>query len=319
MTYQRADGTRVLIVGELNIDMVVSGLNSLPILGQEILAETCRAVLGSSSAICAAGMARLGAEVDYIGKIGDDDRGRFVRRELDRLGVGTDHLIVDPDVATGITISLTFPADRAMVTYLGSISALTYREIDMSLLQGGRHLHVGSYYLQRALQPQMSELFTEAHEAGLTISLDTGCDPENQWRDGRILDLLRLVDVFLPNELEACAIAGTERVDDAARQLADLGPLVVVKRGAEGAMAVSADGYVVQSTGFVVDAVDTTGAGDSFDAGCIYAYVLRQLPLDVALRMANACGALSTQGYGGTAAQATPEMLERFLREHGEN
>ena len=311
-------GSRVVVVGELNVDMIVGGLDSMPLLGREIVARQCRTVLGSSSAICASGMARLGAQVDYVGKIGDDERGRFVRNELELLGIGTTHLVVDPEIATGITISLTFPVDRAMVTYLGSISALAYEEIDLSVLRGCQHLHVGSYYLQHSLQPRLAELFTAAHDAGASVSMDTGFDPDDKWRDGRLVDLLELVDIFLPNELEACSIAGTDSVEGASRWLAERCSLVVVKLGAEGSMATDKSGQIVRQAGFRVDAVDTTGAGDSFDAGFVYGHVLRHLPLAHALRVANACGALSTLGYGGTAAQPSAQDLHEFLRRHPE-
>lgn len=310
---------RVVVVGELNVDMILGGLDSMPLLGKEIVARQCRTVLGSSSAICASGMARLGAQVDYVGKIGDDDRGRFVRNELELLDVGTMHLIVDPEIATGITISLTFPVDRAMVTYLGSISALAYEEIDLSVLRGCQHLHVGSYYLQHSLQPHLAELFAAAHDAGASVSMDTGCDPSEKWRDGRLVELLESVDIFLPNELEACAIAGTDSVESASQWLAKRCSLVVVKLGAEGSMATDRSGEIVRQAGFKVDVVDTTGAGDSFDAGFLCSYVLRRLPLSKALRAANACGALSALGYGGTAAQPSAQELDEFLRGHPED
>jgi len=316
MIGQRSEHVRAVVVGELNVDVIVSGLDSLPVLGREILADECRTVLGSSSAICASGMAHLGMEVEYVGKLGADDRGRFVRRELEKLGIGTQRVVIDSNVATGITISLTFPADRALVTYMGSISALLYPEIDLSVLEGCRLLHVGSYYLQQDLQPQMPDLFAAAREAGVSVSLDPGDDPDERWRDGRLLSLLRQVDVFLPNEREACAIAGMDNVDDALGKLSELGPLVVIKRGPVGSMAKAQDGPIVRSQGFVVDAVDTTGAGDSFGAGFLYSRFARCLPLEESLRIGNACGAMSTLGVGGTGTQATPDRLEVFLREH---
>jgi len=310
---------RVVVIGELNADMIVGGMDSLPLLGKELIARECRTVLGSSSAICASGMAHLGVSVDYVGKIGNDDRGRFVQNALELLNIGTTHLVVDPEIATGITISLTFPADRAMITYLGSISALSFEEIDLSVLMGCHHLHVGSYYLQHSLQPRLTELFSAAHDAGVSVSMDTGCDPDDRWRDGRLVDLLELVEIFLPNEMEACAIAGIDSVERAAQWLATRCPLVVVKLGVEGALAADSSGRIIRQAGFKVDAVDTTGAGDSFDAGFVYSYVICGLSLSRALRVANACGALSTLGYGGTAAQPSVQELDEFMRRHPED
>ena len=306
---------RILVVGELNVDLILTGLTGFPSLGREVLASGMRMVMGSSSAICAAGLARLGARVAFLGKVGVDYYGDFIVEELRRLGVDTRHLIRDPVVRTGATISLAHGGDRALITYLGCISHLRLEEIDTSILRRYRHLHVGSYFLQRGLQVGLPELFRRAHQMGLTTSLDTGYDPEEEWGGEGLLALLERVDIFLPNEVEACAIARTDDVEAALRELADRAGLVVVKRGAEGAISWK-DGRVVRSPAFPVEVVDTTGAGDSFDAGFLYAHVVRGMPLEEALRFANGCGALSTTGVGGTAAQPTLEEVLAFLEAH---
>jgi sugar/nucleoside kinase (ribokinase family) len=305
-------GKRVLVIGELNVDMVVSGLDTLPKLAQEITAADLQVVLGSSSAICAAGLARLGAEVDFLGKVGDDYFGDLVTRELRELGVGTRHVVRDPAVRTGVTISLTYAQDRALVTYLGSIAALRLTDIQTSILEDYDHMHVGSYFLQKGLQPEIQDLFELAHRTGLTTSLDTGWDPEERWGGDELLELLALVDIFFPNEVEACAITGTDNAELALRELGQRTVLAVVKMGAEGAMALH-HGEIVHSPGFRVDVADTTGAGDSFDAGFVFAHIVQGQPLEDALRFANACGALSATGYGGTAAQPTLQQVQEML------
>lgn len=303
---------RILVVGELNVDLIVSGMRAFPALGQEILADGLYTVLGSSSAICAAGLARLGAKVFFLGKVGVDYYGDFVADQLRRLGVDVEHVIRDGVTRTGVAISLTYPNDRALVTYLGCIPNLRLEEISMSILSRYTHLHVGSYFLQRGLQAGLPELFRSARRNRLTVSLDTGHDPEGEWGNEELPALLDLVDIFLPNEEEACAIARVDDPEAALRKLAQHARLVVVKRGAYGAIALQ-DGQIVRVPGFRVDAVDTTGAGDSFDAGFVYARVVRRLPLEEALRFANACGAISTTGYGGTAAQPTLEQALSFV------
>ncbi len=303
----------ILVIGELNVDLIVSGLTAFPSLGQEILVSGLRLVIGSSSAICAGGLARLSAEVDFLGKLGVDDYGDFVTDQLRLLGVGTAHIIRDSAVATGVTISLTYPEERALITYPGCITHLRLDDIDASILPYYRHLHVGSYFLQRRLQVGLPELFRQAHRVGLTISLDTGCDPDGVWGDEDLLILLRSVDIFLPNEDEAHSIARVDDTEKALRKLAKRARLVVVKCGASGAMSLR-NGQIVHSPGFEVEVVDTTGAGDSFNAGFIYAHSIRRLSLEEALRFANACGALSTTGLGGTAAQPTLEQVLTFLQ-----
>jgi len=303
---------KILVIGELNVDMIVSGLDAFPSLGREILADVLRVVMGSSSAICAAGLARLGARVDFLGKVGVDYYGDFIADELQRLGVGTRHLIRDNVVRTGMTIALTYPQDRALITYLGCISHLRAADISPSVFKGYDHLHVGSYFLQKGLQPGLPELFDQARRARLTVSLDTGWDPEEKWGDGALLDLLGQVDIFLPNADESRAIARVEDAEEALRELSKRAGLVVAKRGAAGAVTLR-DGEILPSPGFQVHSVDTTGAGDSFNAGFLFAYVVQQRPLEEALRFANACGALSTTGYGGTAAQPTMHQVMELL------
>lgn len=304
--------SRTLVVGELNVDLVVSGLSVFPSLGQETLASDLHVVMGSSSAICAAGLARLGARVDFLGKVGEDTYGDLVVEQLRLLGVGTDHVIQDGTMRTGVTISLTYVHDRALVTVPGCIPDLRLEDIDTSILRRYGHLHVGSYFLQQGLQPGLVELFGQARRAGLSVSLDVGFDPYEGWGDANLMAVLRLVDIFLPNDVEARQIARVDDTEAALWELAKAARLVVVKCGPAGAMALH-DGQVVRSPAFPVDVVDTTGAGDSFNAGFIHAYVFQGLPLQEALRFANACGALSATGVGGTAAQPTLEQVRAFL------
>ena len=304
----------ILVVGELNLDLIVSGLPYFPMLGREVVATSMDLVLGSSSAICAAGLTRLGARVDFVGKVGLDHDGDLVLSQLRQSGVGTSHVIQDPSLRTGLTISLNLSVDRALITFMGCIPALRLEDVPLAILQNYRHLHVGSYFLQKNLRRGLPELFRQAHRAGLTVSLDTGCDPDGRWGDGELPDLLRQVDVFMPNEEEARAITRADDAESALRHLSRRAELVVVKRGARGALSM-ASGQVIQSPGFKVNVLDTTGAGDSFNAGFLFARIVRGMPVAESLHFANACGALCVTGYGGTAAQPTLERVEAFLRE----
>ena len=103
---------RILVIGELNVDLIVSGLASLPALGRELTCTGFSRALGSSSAIFARALAGLGAQVDFVGKVGDDDNGRFMVAQLQEIGIGTDGVVSDPAVQTGITISLTGDVSR---------------------------------------------------------------------------------------------------------------------------------------------------------------------------------------------------------------
>lgn len=292
----------VIAVGELNVDLILTG-DVLPAFGQaEKLIDDATLTLGSSTAIFACGAARLGLRVAFIGKVGDDEFGRFVVAQLQARRVDTRGVIIDPSIKTGLSVILSQPHDRAILTHLGSIAALRYAEIDQSLLARGRHLHLGSYFLLNALRPQIPTLFADARRLGLTTSLDTNYDPAEGW-DGGLHDVLTHTDLFLPNETELRAIAGVHEIPAALAVMATAKRLVAVKLGAEGAMA-SGKGENIQAPSIAMDVIDTTGAGDSFDAGFIYGH-LAGWPVEQILRFACVCGALSTRAAGGTMAQAT--------------
>jgi sugar/nucleoside kinase (ribokinase family) len=169
-----------------------------------------------------------------------------------------------------------------------------------------------SYFLQRSLQAGLPDLLEEARRNGATTSLDTNWDPDERWADG-VRDALRSVDTFLPNEAEALALTGAESVTSAAKKLSEIIPDVVIKRGPRGAYAIS-DGEVHDVPAMPIDVRDTTGAGDSFDAGYVYGQ-LAGMPTRKRLRAACICGALSTRGLGGVATQATEAELFAALEE----
>lgn len=304
---------RILVIGELNVDLIVSGLPSLPVLGQELLCDDFQMALGSSSAICASWLAALGAAVDFWGKVGRDPYGEFVVSELDHRGISTDGVIRDPSIRTGVTVSLTYPQDRAMLTYLGSIAALRLDDLGLDLLARYDHLHSASIFLQQGLRPGLPALYRAAQEAGLTTSLDSGWDPEEQWGHD-IFDVLPHVDFFVPNEFEAINFTGASTVEQAAAELSRYAGTVVVKLGREGALAYTGE-QVWKAPGFKVEVVDTTGAGDAFNAGFLYARVVESRPMPEALRFANACGAIAVTTIGGAAVLLGAAKVDAFIEE----
>ena len=196
------------------------------------------------------------------------------------------------------------------MTYLGAIAALRAEDLPEGALGGYGHLHVSAYFLQDALRPGLRDLFAAARGTGLTTSLDTGYDPSEKWsRD--LIDTLREVDVFLPNEVEIQGITGCRDVEEGLRALENGHTLVVGKLGAQGCM-VRDERKLLKVSAFPVRVVDTTGAGDSLNAGFLHAWLQRR-PLEDCLRFGAACGALSTRGLGGTATQPSEEEAEKFI------
>jgi sugar/nucleoside kinase (ribokinase family) len=305
---RRLDGIDLLVVGDANPDVVLTGAPRRPAFGQrEQLVTAGSLVLGGSAAILACGAARLGLRVAFVGRVGDDAAGRFALATLADRGVDTGGCVVDPALPTAITVVLVHDDDRAILTSPGCLESLAADDVDLDLVARSRHLHVSSLFLQPRLAEGLAELFRAARAAGTGTSLDPNDDPSGRWGGG-LHEVLAVTDVLLPNEREALAIAG--RLDGnlaaAARDLAARGPLPVIKCGAQGALAY-AGGEPVRAAGPVVTVADTVGAGDSFDAGFL-AGRLTGRDLRESLALAAACGSLSTRASGGTDAQ--PSMAE---------
>jgi sugar/nucleoside kinase (ribokinase family) len=301
---------RILVAGELNVDLVMTGLPSLPVIGRELTAADFRVVLGSSSAITAARLAALGADVDFIGIAGKDDFGRFVLDELRRFGVGTDR-IEQVDIPTGVTIALTYSHDRALLTYPGTIAAYDGSGITPELLANYDHLHVGAYYLQTGLQPALPPLFKSARKHGLTTSLDVGWDPSEQWHNNPWLaPTLAHTDFFFPNESEAAALMGEGDIGSLAAQV---GGWLIVKQGGKGAAAYNKLGETIAVSALPVEVVDTTGAGDAFNAGFIYAHRVAGDPVQDAMRFAAACGAQAVTQVGGATGAPSAASVGQFI------
>ncbi len=298
----------VLVAGEINPDLVLSG-NVMPEFGQvEKIVDNAVMSIGSSSAIFACGAARLGLKVAFIGKCGDDHFGRFMLEEMQKRDVNIDHVIIEKEGKTGLSVILTAGADRAILTYLGLIPSLRAEDIPDDLLLDSRHLHVASYFLQEELRPGLLGLFTRAQQMGLTTSLDTNYDPSEQWLGFN--ELLSVTNLFFPNETEVKSLTREADINRAAEAIRSKTGIAAIKLGAKGAMGVSST-QTIKVDSIPVKVADTVGAGDSFAAGFIYGY-LQQWDLGKSLRLACVCGALSTRAAGGTSSQPTLEEAMQY-------
>ncbi|MEN0084692.1 MAG: carbohydrate kinase family protein [Leifsonia sp.] len=308
----------VLVVGDANPDLLLTG-DTVPRFGQaEQLLDGADLLLGGSAAIVAHGLARLGVRTALAAVVGDDPFGAFVLERLREGGVDVSAVETSESLPTGISVVLSEPHDRAILTLPGTIPALTAEAVLAAVdrLQP-RHVHVASYFLQPQLASELPGVLDALASRGVTVSLDTNWDSAERWTG--LEEVLRRVAVFLPNGEEALAIGSAvvgrrlTDIDEAASVLSRLGCRVVVKAGAEGGIVFSGGERVAAAPGLVLEVVDTTGAGDSFDAGYLAALDAGVTAEEDRVRWAAVAGSLSVRGRGGTGAQATRDDLAGVL------
>lgn len=300
----------VVVVGDANPDLVLTG-DVVPRFGQaEQLLDSAALVLGGSAAIVACGLARLGVTTAIVAVVGDDEFGRATRTLLEDAGVDTRWLRTDARTPTGVSVILSAES-RAILTHPGTIATTDATALPtLDELAGVRHVHSASLFLQPLLAPTLPGYLAALRERGATTSCDTNWDPTERWELAGAT--IAACDVFLPNTAELAAITGVDDHDEAVRRFTDDGATVALKNGAAGGIAWAPDGLRVSAPGIAVDVVDTTGAGDTFDAGFLSGWV-EGAALDECLARAVAAGSLSTRGLGGTATQPTRAELDAVL------
>lgn len=301
------------IAGELNLDLILYGLPAVMDTERDLLGTAFTSTLGSSSAIVAHNAAALGMRVSFATLVGDDDLGRIALQRLSEVGVDISGAIVDPSTSTGVTILLPHGAERHSLTYRGSIAGLTVGHLDRQSLLQARHFHLSSLFLQTGLHPGIVNLLWFLKSSGVSISLDTNDDPEDKWGTP-LQEILPYVDLFLPNERELCRMARGANLENALQLLGATVPTIIVKRGRLGCR-VKHHSEVFDVPGLAVNPVDTIGAGDSFDAGFLCAW-LKGKDLVTCARLGNITGALSTLAPGGIEAFRNLPLRESFFREH---
>jgi len=301
-----------LVIGDANVDLVVVGCNALPLPGQEIFVEDMSLHVGGGAAIFGLTLAKLGKAVAFKGVVGQDYYGQYVLDQFRQAGIDTSALKRSDLGATGLSIAINPERDRSFISYAGTNAELQLdRFIDMEPIPA-RHVHLTGYRGSRNHE-SFVRIIRRLKAAGITVSLDVGWDDTGEWYDG-VFDLMDVIDVFFMNETEALHYTRCSAIEDSIEQLRNWRKNVVVKRGAEGATAIIG-GTVTHQAGYSVHVVDTTGAGDSFNAGYVDGY-LSGLSVEECLTYGNACGALSVQNYGGSTGAVDLPQLTAFIEAH---
>lgn len=295
----------VLVAGEIYIDLVFAGFDSWPQPGQEAFARDFHREIGGGAAITSCGLATLGTRTALLGVIGEAER-EWVAARLGERSVDTSMLAADADEPTGTTVAVTVPQDRAFFTYRGANKRFA-QTIAAANFEGVRHVHL-AWAVPWDCAPT---LFARIHRSGATVSVDAGWHPE--WlADPRAPGALRDADLVFLNEAEAAAMTAETGRNRVLRRIyrSEL-PAAAVKLGPDGAVMI-AGGAIHSAPPVRVTPIDTTGAGDCFDAGFLHAWLQGGSPA-ICLAAGNLCGALSTEAYGGIAGFPTRERFHKEL------
>jgi ribokinase len=294
----------VLAVADLCFDMLITGPQQPQFNQVELLVDDYKIDLGGSVGIFASQFSKLGGSIALIGNIGNDIPGDIILKRLREAGVNTDLISKSDTEHTAMGLNLFCKGDRAMLTYLGVMDRNNGSTFTEDLVPKARHWHIGGYFLLRELIPAWPAWMHTLKKNGITVSLDTNWDPSGNWED--VFQLLKMVDVFLPNENEALAITGKDDLIEAGFQLAEQCPLVVIKTGEKGAIvfkgAEKIEYSIPSSLLENLNIVDTTGAGDNFDAGFMFSW-LSGKEEKICIETAFRCAVSSLNALGGIEKQ----------------
>lgn len=301
---------RLLFIGEINVDVLMGGMETPPVVDREVPCRTYEVAMGASTVISACAYASLGGAVSFAGLAGEDDYGEFMLCGLRNFGIDTTLVRRTRDVRTGVTVNMICGSTRTQVTYPGTIEAYGGEGLDEAVLARFDHIHFGGVYLETRLRSRIAGLLGRARSLGLTTSLDPQWDPAGRWE---CMDAwLPLLTYLFVNEGEAASIASAASAEEACRALAGRTACPVVKTGRCGALVFDG-GHPASVPGFPVDVVDTTGAGDCFNAAFLYARLEKDATLREAARFANAVAARSCTFAGGVSARTSYDDAQKFI------
>jgi ribokinase len=302
---------KIIVIGSLNMDLVGCAAR-IPVVGETITGHTFFSEPGGKGANQAFAAAKLGGRVAMVGRVGGDDFGRQMRANLERVSCDVSAVLTFPDVSSGI--ALIFVADtgqNSIVIVPGANGRFSPEDIDAA-----REFLVGASWTLLQLENPLPTVLAAARAAGLAgarVILDPA--PAQPVPD----ELFALADIITPNETEAAILAdlppASLNPDEAlaiARKLQARGAkTVIVKLGEQGCLLVNLEGSQLLAAP-PVRAVDTTAAGDEFNAGLAVA-LSEGLDLPSACRFANAAAALSVTKLGAQASAPTRAELNDFI------
>lgn len=306
---------KTLFIGDINVDIIMGGLESFPIPDKEITCKSFDVTLGSSAVLCACAYSSLGGKGAFLGLAGNDDYGDYLVKGISDFGLDTSLIKRTGEVKTGVTLNLIKDSSRTQVTYPGAIIEFSKEHINTEDLKKFGHIHFAGPYLQLKFISAITGLLEFAKKVGITTSLDPQWDAAEKWE--YMDEWLPLLTYFFANTDEALSITGAANIESACHSLKEKTAFPVVKDGGNGVFIFD-NGKINHVPSRKIDVVDTTGAGDSFNAGFMYAKLIKNMGNFDAARFANAVAARSCTFVGGVNARSTYNDVLKFMEEKNE-
>lgn len=295
----------ILVPGDYFCDVVFNGVPRMPTLGSEIYTQGLTVTVGGALNTVFA-MKRLGLKVGWIARLGNDVFSRLTLEAVEREGIDTSLIEWLDRPYQRVTVSLSFPHDRSFISYVDPGHGILTLTAEVMSRVSFRHLHFAGL----TTGPQACALIEAAHTHQAEVSMDCQDHPATL-ADPAVAEALTHVDLFMPNASEAMRLTDTLTVEEAGNRLRQVTHCAVIKDGAQGA-SLWCRGQHLAVPALDVLPVDTTGAGDVFNAGFLTAWLEGADPLDC-LRWGNACGGLSTLGFGGAVSAPTRAQAQEAV------
>jgi len=307
----------VVCVGVLVADAIARSVEKLPEKGKLELVNNISLYTGGCAANSGVDMAKIGLKAGVIGNLGDDGFGGFMRSALAQSGIHVEGIRVKSGVSTSASLVMVTPdGERSFIHCTGANGYFTEDDIDYEIIKDSCFVFVAGTMLMPRFDGTECALFLKkCKEMGKTTILDTAWDSTGRWME-ILQPAMPYIDYFLPSLDEARQLSGMKVPDEIADYFISLGPKVVaIKMGENGSLIKTKDGKRITVPAFTVQAVDATGAGDSFCAGFITGLV-RGWTLEKCGLFANAVGAHCVMAAGASGGIRSEEEIWAFIKNY---
>ena len=302
----------VVTLGDINVD-IIARVPYYPSLGSDSLAERVDIRAGGSAANTAIVLSKLGLSVGMIARVGVDIFANYALADLREAEVSLSCVQRDEGAMTGLVFAAVTPdGERTFFSCRGANARTEPELADQGHIRQAQVLHVSGYaFVESPQRDAAHQAIEAAHQAGVSVTVDLGVEVMTTVRE-EIVTMLSMVSMVYPNRAAAEWLTGKRSTEEAVEALLSYGPEVVgLKLRDQGCVIGSAAG-LLRVPAFTVDAVDDTGAGDSYNAGLILGR-LGGLSLREAGLLANALGALATTVIGAGISLPGREAALSFL------